>query len=203
MSRYCVFDTETTGLPETPGYMKYYDPSRILYYNNSRLIELAYQIYTEDTNELLEQSSMIVNPNNEFRITNEEFHQISNEKAENEGKLVKDVLTEFLDRILHPDMILVGHNINFDVYICASELFRMGMDDKAKEFLKLKRYCTMEHSKNILNIQRILRNGKKITKDPSLKECYEYFMKKPIENQHRALSDVQSTSKVYKELQNY
>ena len=36
------FDLETTGLPICKGYNEYYDPSNLKYYNDSRIIEIAY-----------------------------------------------------------------------------------------------------------------------------------------------------------------
>ena len=194
------FDTETNGIPEMLGYKKFYNPKDIYKYNTSRMVQIAYQIYNGDMTKLLDEKNYLIKPNG-FVNMNTEFHGITYEKAMKEGRELKDVLNEFLLDIInyskHFQVFLFGHNVDFDINITLSELYRMGNIEGATILSTVQKRCTMELSRNIVKKEFILKNGKKVIKDPSLKEAFEFFTKENITNQHDALYDVKNTSRVY------
>ena len=195
------FDTETTGIPTMYGYKKFYNPQYINKYNTSRMVQLAYQIYNSDMSLLLEEKNYLIKPN-DFHYMNTEFHGITYDKAMKEGRDIKEATLEFLQDIekysKNFQVILFGHNVDFDMNITLSELYRYGNNDGAKFLSTIKKCCTMEMSKNIVKKEIILKNGSIVIKDPSLKEAFEFFTKENIANQHDALYDVKNTSKIYK-----
>lgn len=187
MSKTLFFDTETTGLPETRSWGNYYEPMFVGYYDNSRMIELAYVICDADK-QIIKSVNYIICPNG-FVINNSDFHGITMEDANEIGIDVVDVLQEFKSDIEGVDMI-VGHNINFDLHIIMSECYRTNNDDLVKLAMKLKaldKTCTMEVGKAYMRGQKY----------PKLVELYSYLFDKPIVQDHRALSDTRICKDCY------
>lgn len=194
-------DTETNGLPEMLSYKKFYSPKDIYKYNGSRIVQLAYVVYNNDMTKQLIEKNYLIKPNG-FINMNTDFHGITYEKAIKEGREIKDVLLEFIVDIenysKHYEVNLFGHNIDFDVCVVLSELYRLNYNKEATFLSTIKTRCTMELSRNVVKKEIILQNGKKVIKDPSLKEAYLFFIKEDIKNQHDALCDIKNTSKIYK-----
>jgi DNA polymerase-3 subunit alpha len=186
---YLVLDTETTGIPITKGFNKYYDPSDIKYYNGSRLIELAYIIYDKDDN-IIKEFSSLVKPDN-FVITNSHIHGIVQEDALTNGNLLSIVMNELYRDM---DMVdtLVAHNMLFDINILLSESYRMNNLDLVNKLKSKKKSCTM------LVGQRAM----KLYKFPKLIELYKFLYNKPVTQIHRALSDVIICADCYKKIKN-
>jgi DNA polymerase III epsilon subunit-like protein len=69
MKTIIVFDTETTGLPDKVGFDKNYPSWDIKKYNNSRIIQLGYSVYTL-SGYLLSENSFYIKPNG-WTITKE------------------------------------------------------------------------------------------------------------------------------------
>ena len=173
-----IFDVETTGLPVRPqGFDKYYDPSRVEYYNSWRMVQLGYIVIDDENKEVKEYSSIVLPV--DFRIENEEIHGISNERALNEGKDVGDVLRIFFNDVKRCDT-LIAHNIKFDFNIVLSEMYRLGMSECIREFGMKKLYCTMAESKKIFGF----------CKSPKLVELFSHLHRGKTWNQiHDALDD--------------
>ena len=152
-SKIIVIDVETTGLP--------------IYPNNGftdinkwpRMVSLSWGIFTTDGS-LLEEKTMIIRPDG-FSIPpeSEKYHGISNIRAMNEGKPLRDVLNEMLTK-LDPYCLIVAHNLSFDSGVILSEMCRYGMNYQS--LLHLSNYCTMKEGARKL----------RLAKSPRLHELY-------------------------------
>ena len=178
-------DTETTGLPVTIGFDNYYDPSETKYYDNSRLLELAYIIYN-DRKEMIKKKEFIITPDG-FTVCNSHIHGITNEMISNEGRKICDVLDEFEKDIQDVD-IIVAHNMLFDMNIITSECFRYNKEGLIDKLTNRMRYnCTMKLGKKYFNM----------VKSPKLVILYEKLFNKTIEQKHRAMSDAEICKDCY------
>ena len=81
---------------------------------------------------------------------------------------------------------LIAHNINFDINVLRAELYRYNLLDIIIKLDSKKMICTMQYTKYIVCSK--FKSGMGI-KDPSLKELYQFFMKKEITNQHNSKYD--------------
>lgn len=179
-----ILDTETTGLPITRGFNDYYDPKHFLHcYDNSRMIELGYNIY--DNNDQIYEYSNIIKPDN-FTITNSNIHKISHPYATYKGLLINTVLKHLQKNIKYIDVI-VGHNIMFDIHILLSECYRYNFHQLAEEILKKNIVCTMKLGKQYLNLNRY----------PKLQDLYTTLFNTHIVQNHRATGDVELCAKCY------
>jgi DNA polymerase III subunit alpha len=198
-TNYIVFDTETTGLPQCSGFNKFPFYADLAKYDNSRVIQLSYQVYTS-SHVLITEQNLYIKPDG-FRILNEEFHKITNEFVEEHGISIHDALEFFITDIRKYSVdILIGHNIVFDINIVASELYRMADTVHAEMIYNFKTCCTMLKTQHIIKKEITNKNGKRYVKFPSLRESYEFFALRDIENQHNALYDVRSTAFIYQSL---
>ena len=180
-----VFDIETTGLPERKDFSTYYDPSLITYYNNSRLVQIAYIVLDSENKEIKRYSSIILP--RDFEIKNDHIHHIPHEKALKEGREIKDVLNIFFEDLKKCKM-LIAHNIKFDYNVLMSELYRFKLNDIIKECKNKILYCTMVDSKLKYNFNRY----------PKLVELFPYLYNGEIWNQiHDALDDADICMKCY------
>ena len=192
--KYIVLDTETAGLPVRKGWDTYHDPKQFdKYYSDCRVIELGYIVFDDDTQSqkfltLISQFESLVIPNG-FTINNSQYHGITTRKATEEGSPINIVFDQLTTDLKDCDVI-VGHNINFDIYILLAEAYRMENNELAKLILSKKWFCTMDCGKRRMNVR----------KSPKLTELYEFLHKKPLQQEHRALSDVIVTASCYNKL---
>lgn len=177
-----VLDTETTGLPKTKGFGRYYLPSDLDKYESSRLVELGYIIYDKRGN-YIKKYQQIVKPD-KFKIKNSKFHGISNKKANSKGISCKNVLNNLYEDIKSVNLI-VAHNIKFDLNIILSECYRYQMNELIGKLESINTCCTAEES--------YLRYGRYM----KLTHLYETLFDKEIDQKHRALSDARYCAKCY------
>lgn len=185
-SVYCVIDTETTGLPLRRKGSMFPPPSEIDCYNDARILQIAWQIYNEST--IIKERNMLVKPEPFTGINGHAFkvHGIGEDKINAEGVSFGSVA-----KLLHKDIkecsTVVGHNIDFDWHIIASEAYRMGCDTLLERWNNLKRYCTMKEGQRYL--------GSK--KWPKLTELHREITGHDFEGAHDALADVKACAKCY------
>jgi DNA polymerase-3 subunit alpha len=193
---YVVLDTETTGLPDTIGWGKFYPANKITKYDNSRMIQLAWKIFDAEDNEISEQNYYI-RPD-EFKVLNSSFHGITEDFLYKEGLPIKDVVEIFIKDIQnHKAKYIVGHNISFDWNIILSELYRYKMKNEICFFVKLSTFCTMLMSQDVLKIKGKYSGSGRGYKYPSLQELYHYYYRIDIKNQHNAKYDVEACADCY------
>jgi DNA polymerase III epsilon subunit-like protein len=186
-----VFDIETTGLPLTSGFFNYPDPNDLSKYNNARIIEIACVLidYDHTTNEYVTKQmySSLVRPNN-FKITNDHIHGITNRTVSKYGHSIEDVLHN-IECLLKKASVIVAHNLQFDYHVLMSEAYRNKRDTLAHDLSCKKKFCTMITSKNVIGLKRF----------PKLVNLYHDLYPNEPEwtQQHRALDDVKTCVDCY------
>ncbi|CAH6421474.1 UvrD DNA helicase [uncultured virus] len=185
---YVIFDTETTGLPLKLNSGNFYEFSDLEKYDSSRLIQICWAIYLNG--KLLELKNYYIKPEG-FVINNSEIHGITQTFADLNGKNIVFILKKFANMLKKIDYI-IGHNINFDLNIMSSELFRFGLNDIIQILNSKNKICTMEKS-ICLKIKGYLSPSKLI-------DLYKFLFNKPFDGQHNAKFDVLATGKIFHEL---
>jgi len=187
MSKYIVFDVETTGLP------KNYNASPKLFNLWPHIVQFSWILCEE--NKTIEKS-FIIKPNNYF-IPKEstKIHNITNEYAISNGTSLEIVLQLFKEDCCKVDYI-VAHNASFDINVIMASCYRIKNDI---DFLKDKKtICTMKSTTNLCKLP-----GKYGYKYPKLEELFIFlFKEKPNIKLHNSLEDSRVTLKCYKELIN-
>ena len=184
---YLTFDTETTGLP------KNYSAPISETDNWPRMVQIAWQTNDKSGN-LISSESYIIKPKN-FTIpfNAEKIHGISTQKAQDEGKEIKDVLKKFNNE-LKKNKYIIGHNINFDIKILGSEFYRSEMKTNLLEKESIdtglisKEFCQLEGG-----------FGGKL-KMPKLIELHAILFEIDFSDAHDARADVNATAKCFFEL---
>ncbi len=215
---FLIFDVETTGLPKRNyGSLPHYQD--INKYNNSRIVQLSYSTYSFNSKKKCKKNYIIksnnLNPLLKFKITEESLliHGIDEKKSESIGVYLNKCLHKFYNK-LNKITVIVGHNIDFDLAILKSELWRLylsnninksDIDSKSifyKNFIKLlsskKTYCTMKRNVNLCKIPFDTKNTNKVSyKYPKLEELYETLFKKKPKHCHDASYDIKYTAKCF------
>lgn len=183
---YLVFDTETTGLP------KNYQAPLDDFLNWPRLVQLAWSIYDSDGRHW-ESVNYIIQPDG-FTIPEEatKIHRISQARAQEEGKPVRQALEHFLSDLKSVHH-LVAHNIDFDEKIVGSELLRAQLRNP---FPDAKKIDTMKEGAAFCRID----NGRGGYKWPNLTELYFRLFQDTFPEAHDAVFDVKACAKCLFEL---
>lgn len=188
MSRYIVFDVETTGLPKN----RYSHPKN--FHNWPYIVQISWIIVND--NKKIEKS-FIIKPD-KYTIPEDsiKIHNITNEIANKEGVLVKNVLEDFDKDCKEVDFIL-AHNSEFDKNVVLASFYRNNIN--TKNLKEKKTLCTMKSTTELCKLP-----GNYGYKYPRLEELYFFlFKKKPTGRLHNSLEDVRITLECYKELLNY
>lgn len=122
------------------------------------------------------------------------IHGITTEIAEKCGVKLVAVLS-VLSGMLHQADLLVAHNIDFDTFILAGELQRLG--DVARKCMKrlgeVGCFCTMKATAPICKLPG--RYGD--FKWPKLTEAYQHLFNESFDGAHSAMVDVRACARVY------
>jgi DNA polymerase III epsilon subunit-like protein len=202
-----VFDTETTGLPQS----KIINPDTLNLWPH--IVQLSYIIYDVSKNSLVHTNDSIVKLSNDIIIPEEstKIHRITNDISRENGVEIEVLLVELFYHLKRADLI-VGHNISFDINIVMVELLRLIYLKKEKiyqsELIEYKNHlhfitnaqnvcCTMKMSRDLCQIKTIDKFGKEYFKYPKLIELHEkLFIEKP-NNLHNALNDILVTLRCF------
>jgi DNA polymerase-3 subunit epsilon len=185
-------DTETTGLPDTHNlrWGVYPDYKKLDKYANARIVQFS-MLITDNQFNFNDLKDYIIK-REEFEITNEKFHGITNELSDKLGInfniVVEEIFYEQLKKVSH----IIAHNVAFDIGVIKSELHRRNLQYIIDEIDKKTLLCTMKHMKPILKIINPYGNYK----NPSLNEIYKFNFKTDVENAHNSLYDVKNLHKV-------
>lgn len=179
-----IIDVETTGLPIRNGlkYGEFLPYDKLNLYDTSRVVQITLMLCNEKL-EQVELKDFIIKADN-FSINNSSFHGITNEISENKGvpfSEVVEVIKLYLPKVTH----IIAHNLNFDISILYSELYRLNMHSVISDVKSKGMICSMKDTKNIVRST----NNYGI-KDPSLKELYYFVFHKDMENAHNSKYDV-------------
>jgi DNA polymerase-3 subunit alpha len=185
-----VLDLETNGLPETIGFNRYYSYMDIDKYKSSRIVQCCMAIYDKNGNEI-EIMDKLIKPSG-YDISNANIHGITYEKAVKEGIEFQSIISTIKEYLMR-SCLIVGHNINFDVNILSSELYRIGESSIAYNLVTKNRYCTMFKSKHIVKVL----NSTGRVKLPKLSELYFSLFGTESKGNHDAKYDVRNCAKCY------
>jgi DNA polymerase-3 subunit alpha len=179
---YFVFDVETKGLPLSSPQSRFRFPhfKQLKKYDPARLQSVSWIVANEE-GEKVKQENFIILPL-DFVIDNNskatEIHGITKEVAEEKGVPFHNMYDKFYEDLCQCKT-LVAHNIQFDVSIMLSEMYRYNKMDGVQELLDKNRICTMKYGK--------MASG--MSKNPKLTELYKHFYGEDVENAHDAEYD--------------
>ena len=182
-----IFDTETSGLPIRSKKRKK-DHINLDNYVNARIVSISYLII-DDNNNIIEKKTYYIKPDNfEISKKSQEIHGLTPDYLNENGIDINKLFLK-LDELFNNYNIdeIISHNINFDINILKSELFRYN-ENKLLELIKnIPTYCTMLKAKKKMNV----------SKWPKLSEAYKYFYNEDIINAHDAEFDTLHCYKIY------
>lgn len=177
-----VIDCETTGLPQRKSFMDYYDYQDVDRYASSRIVSIAWVVLDENLGKHEEQY-YIVRPNGFVIPTiSTQIHGISNVHAIKNGISINDAITKFQEVFTKYPYLkyVVGHNIEFDLHVIKSEMYRAKTYDVLDDFNKLSAICTMKLGKNLMPQSKF----------PRLVDLYKICAPESrMDNAHHALHD--------------
>lgn len=193
-----VFDTETTGLPQT----KLLNP--LTFHLWPHIVQFSYIIYNTDSHEIIKMVDSIIRlPSNvSISVETAQIHGITNEISQKFGIELNVALEYFFEDIKTVDFV-VGHNVQFDLNLVKVELLRL-IENITLPDVKIRLYkdilyqvtyitrfrCTMEETKEYCNILIKSKKGDMYAKFPSLKELYQKLFNKTPQHLHNSLHDV-------------
>lgn len=206
-----VFDTETTGLPET----KIISPDTLKQW--PYIVQLSCVIYDDELNNIIDSKDYIIKLPEKIKISDEssKIHGITNEISTSSGLDIKSVLND-LFKLLRKSDLIVGHNVSFDLNMLRIELLRIiyyhndyliekDVVDKFKNDLHYLNnykniYCTLQKSIQLCNIQAISKAGKPYLKYPKLVELHQKLFNCTPNNLHNSYNDILVTLRCYAKL---
>lgn len=206
--RFLVFDTETTGLPQT----NFINPFTLHQWPN--IVQFSYIIYDSSLNDIVESKDYIIKLPESILISEDstKIHGITNEISKKKGIHINEVLNEFFYYLRGADK-LIGHNIEFDLNMVKVELLRMINNTLlTSEQMKIYKYdlhfltnyknisCTLKDSIEFCNIQVIDKKGKPYLKFPKLIELHEKLFNKSPNNLHNSFNDILVTLRCFMKL---
>ena len=188
-----VFDVETTGLFTRKRGEKV-DFHKLVNFDNCRIVSISWIIIdSKEKNKILEKKNYFVKPD-KFDVPQESIniHGLTLDFLNNNGLIIHNILQELFNLFINKYNIteIISHNINFDINVLKSELYRYNNITLLEKIDKTKTYCTM------LNSQKKMAIGKW----PKLREAYIYFYNKDITNAHEAEYDTLYCYEIYKAL---
>jgi DNA polymerase III epsilon subunit-like protein len=204
--RILVFDTETTGLPQS----KIINPDTLNLWPH--IVQFSYVTYDTDKNDFVCSSDTIVKfnkiiiPEDSIKI-----HGITNEISQTNGININVILTEFISHLSNTDL-LVGHNISFDINMVKVELLRIIYNCDSESEIKAHKnnlhfltnykniYCTLQQSIELCNIKGVTKFGKEYVKFPKLLELHEKLFESVPNNLHNSFNDILVTLRCFMKL---
>ena len=156
-----------------------------------RITQFAWQVYNSE-GKLFKSFQSLVKPDG-WEVPKDEFfikNNMSTERCEKDGRPIKPILEQFLSE-LEGCKYLLAHNMNFDLPVTASEIYRLGMHAQNKP----QKICTMQSTTDICKLP-----GPYGFKWPSLQELHQFLFKCDFEGAHDASDDVTATAKCFFEL---
>lgn len=203
-----VFDTETSGLPQT----KILNPDTL--HKWPTIVQLSYVIYDLSLNNIVESKDYIIKVPKNIQIPEEttKIHGITNEICEIKGVFINNVLNKFFSDLTGVDM-LIGHNIDFDINMIKASLLRIIYENVlTRNQLKKYKYnlhhitnfknicCTLQDSIKFCNIQAINKFGNPYLKYPKLIELHQKLFNSSPNNLHNSFNDILVTLRCFMKL---
>lgn len=179
---FIIFDTETSGL------FNFGQPLDAE--GQPRLASIAFIMLSETFAPLGEHYKLVYPDGWQMSYGASMVNGLNQQMLLSKGIPVRNILDAFQFLLEEtPSHTFVGHNIDFDLKIMASEFIR----DGRKPFETPKTFCTMRQTKNICRIPD--KRGR--NKWPKLTEAYEFFFGESFTGAHEALGDARATSRLF------
>lgn len=182
-----VFDTETSGLPIRSKKRKL-NYSNLNNYENARIVSISYLIL-DNNNNIVEKNTYYIKPDNfEVSKKSQEIHGLTPEYLNDNGININELFLKLNELFKNYNIDeIISHNIDFDINILKSELFRYNKNKLLELIENIPTYCTMLEAQKKMNV----------SKWPKLSEAYKYFYNENIINAHDAEYDTLHCYKVY------
>ena len=179
-----VFDIETSGLVRKKD-AHYHDTEA---FDTARIVSICWLLTQGDR--IMEQSYFVIKPDG-FQISPgaQEVHGISYEMAVNDGVPIQEMFAELLVSLEHVHS-MISYNINFDVNVLRSELYRYGCQNIIEIINAKKHICCMLKAKEFLRCDKF----------PKLADAYQKICMEELKNAHHAMSDSISCLKLYNKM---
>lgn len=209
--RVLVFDTETTGLPET----KILNPDTLNLWPH--IVQFSFVIYDTSVNNIVESSDSIVKVAEGLVIPEEsiKFHGITNKISKRKGVEIQMILNEFFYYLRNVD-VLVGHNVSFDINMVKVEILRLIYSNTTitetdkmgykydlhflTNFKNICCTCSLKQSIELCNITALDRRGNSYLKYPKLVELHEKLFESVPNNLHNSFNDILVTLRCFMKL---
>ena len=185
MTKFVIFDTETTGLP------KFSNKDAVLEKDNwPDIVSLSYVVYDiSNGKKLIKKMDSIVKPKG-WIIPEEsvQFHHITQEHAIEKGEDLYDVLANFIDDIQGAKLI-VAHNLRFDKNVVFNAMkWRLDIDPTDM----------WPHNADFCSFEQYKREVGHTRKKLNLNAMYEDTFKKPAPlNAHNSMRDVEVLDEIF------
>ena len=186
MVRYCVFDTETTGLP------KKRNANPLNHELFPHVVQLSWVIYDDvkDTIDKIQDHIIKLPEGVEIPEICTKIHGITNEISQEKGEDINDVLRLFTADWLSCH-ILVAHNLKFDNSVLQAEYCRNKSINWLGRHRKIE-YCTMKKGLLWTNfwLPSKFKPDQNYQKPPKLMELHQELFGTIPKNLHNSLIDV-------------
>ena len=183
------FDTETENIIP-----RNVHPSKFEKY--PRLVSIAW-ILRNEKNVYSQHYFIVKNETEGTEIGASFIHGINRELVDKFGNPLELILDLFMKDVKICNKI-IAHNIDFDVKMVASELFRLGRNYHGDTLLLSDSFCTMKESTEIVRIPSKFGNS---FKWPKLIELHTFLFGKGFDSAHNALVDTTALVNCYYKLQ--
>ena len=192
-----VIDIETTGIPKLKNYRNYHPYVDTDKYDRSRIVSISWSLFRSNHPDETIEYNYIIKPQG-FVIMNTHIHGVEHIYAEKHGVTIKHAL-ESLEQVIDERLVgtIICHNVEFDTNIIASEAYRIGLKTLAHKIINTPTYCTMEQSRNIVQISPFRRGQWKL---PTLQQLHLALFKHQFEGAHNSMEDVRATHRCYVKL---
>ena len=160
-----IFDTETSGIPYRTR-AEGYTYTNLDHFKNARLLSISWIILDNNYN-IVSKDTYYIKPDN-FEISSDsiKIHGLTKEFLVENGITIHELLLNLNGLFEKYNItLLIAHNVNFDINILKSELYRYAYNITLNKINNCKSYCTMFKSQNVMNVR----------KWPKLAEAYKYF----------------------------
>lgn len=176
---YYVIDTETSGLPV--GRCRATE-SNINLWDTARVLSIAIVEYDDDHVEVGHYYKLIKHDN--VQVASTHVHGIDQDMIDSTGIKFSDVYSH-LSSLVGVDVCLMGHNLEFDLNILKSEMYRYGFDVSILDSFKL--ICTLKMARSIFV-------G---TTSCKLGDLHKMLLGSELDGAHNALNDCRGCARVY------
>ena len=187
-----IFDVETTGLPirERNRRLDYYNLKN---FEKSRLVSISWIIIDNDNNVISKKNCYIKPDTFDVPYQSTLIHGLDIDYLNKNGVSIHQIFLDlkkiFMDS-LNPITKIISHNIDFDINILKSELYRYEYIEFLRFIQDIETFCTMLNAKKKM----------KVGKWPRLSEAYKFFYNDDIQNAHQAEFDTFYFFEIYKKL---